>query len=106
MHPRLPSFFQALSLLKKTLYVLLVLACLGTWGSWTYLDQHYARNRLEVPQPEFGRVYNLKALGLTKYITKSERLQLELLVWGWAGSVLALVILVGCETSWRRSRRP
>jgi hypothetical protein len=97
--------FRELSLPKKILFTLFVVVFFGCWIVSAYLDYYYSRTRSDLPQPELGRVYNLKSYGITKYITKHEKLQLELLVWISAGSLLGLVILVTCEFSSRRSKR-
>lgn len=98
--------FRQLSLPEKVIYVLLVAVFFGSHGLFTYLDHHYATTRPHAPQPELGRIYNLEFYGITAALTAGEQFQLQLLVWIWAGSIFAFIVLVTSQFRSRRRNRP
>lgn len=100
------EIFKHLSLPKKAAYILLVIVFFSTWVSSAYLRYHYAHTRSDSPQPELGRIYNLKTYGVTKYLTKYERLELAWLAWVWGGCLVIFVLFVAYEIKSLGSKPP
>ena len=85
---------RRMSRAKKILLVFFALVFFASFGLLVFLDSYYAATGIAAPQPELGRIYDLKAYGIGRFLTREEKLQVEALVWIWSGSIIAIVLLV------------
>ena len=80
---------------KAVLWLIVLLSCVSFFGAMS-LRQYYTRNRPETAQIELGRVVAIDAnYGKTVYVTRSEKVNMDLTYWSLLLPGVVIIIYWG-----------